>query len=39
MNDQPGKTNWKKIYRFTFWLGLVYILLLGLFTYLFNLPL
>ncbi len=38
MEQHPDQTNWKRTYRFVFILGIVYVLLLGLFTWLFNTP-
>lgn len=39
MEDPPQKDDWSKNYRLVFWLGIIYILLLGLFTWIFNTPL
>lgn len=39
MDDQPkDEKNWNKIYWLVFGIGILFILLLGLFTYLFNNP-
>lgn len=39
MEEQPDNTDWKRTYWFVFALGIAYVLLLGLFTWLFNNPL
>ncbi len=39
MEKPPQEKNWNRYYWRVFWLGLIYILLLGLFTYFFNNPL
>lgn len=39
MEEPSQEKNWNRYYWRVFWLGLIYILLLGLFTYLFNNPL
>lgn len=38
MAESKKDKDWNPTYRFVFYLGLVYILLLGLFTFLFNNP-
>lgn len=38
MDNSEKKINWKKVYWIVGILGIVYILLLGLFTFLFNTP-